>query len=291
MQVTKTANDVYVPGKLRYADDNDEMADFRLREGLNWRQRKDAEFMRSISKGVGLISGDPGSGKDLFGGSTAFMQKYYFPQRRALLDFLPRRAFGEYVPFGMREMMGEINKMAKKAGVEGCETSKDPKEEEEFGERIENETIKWATEGEGELLFTDAVWYMQELRPKAYNRNPSARTNKFIGGVLTVWRHLDLLTMGTHTDPEEIDYKAFLKKVTWRAKCSWSITRPNTSIVTIARGVFIGGSNVFAVEQTPVHYIVDGGKPRDFLGGLRLFDLYKSKNKDINLKPGLPKEG
>ena len=276
---------------LRYADDTDDMLEIPIRAGLNWRQKKDADFQRSISKGVGLVSGDPGSGKDLFTCSTAFMQKYYFPTRKVLLDFLPCRPFGEYIPFGMREMMHEINKMAKKAGVENAQNSKDPKEEEEFGEYLEGEAAKWATEGEGELLFTDAVWYMQELRAKAYNRNPNGRTNKFIGGILTVWRHLDLLVMGTHTDPDEIDYKAFLKKVTWRAKCRWSITRPHTTIVTVARGVFIGGGGVFAVEQKPVLYLVDGDKPREFLDGKRLFDIYKSKNKDINLKPSLPKEG
>ena len=60
----------------RYADDLDEMQDFPLREGLGWRGRREAKELRTISRGVMLVTGEPGSGKDLLGVSFCARQKY-----------------------------------------------------------------------------------------------------------------------------------------------------------------------------------------------------------------------
>ncbi len=286
MVVTKIANGEYSPaGNPRYADGGDEMGDFPLREGLSWRARKEARELRTISRGVMLISGEPGAGKDLFGVSFCARQKYLFG-RKILLDFLPRRAFGSYELFDAEIMMREINKMSKLAKVQGIETSVDQKEYDEF---IGDATVKWALEGEGESILKGAVLYLSELKRYCPNREPMNRFNKFIGSINSIWRHLDLLVIGTHVFPREIDRFTYLAYAKLRATCSWSITKPSTADVTIARGAFIGPDCVYNVEGRPLTLHVEGKEPRGWLGGKCYFDLYKSKNY-VNLKPVLRKE-
>jgi len=270
--------------KLRYAEEIDELEDFPLRQGLSWKAHKEAEFLYSIARGVMLVTGQPGSGKDLFGIGVSAMNKYFF-NRRVLLDFIPKRAFGEYTLFNARVMMQEINRMAKKAGVEGIEESNDLKEKEEF---VEDASKKWV-EGEGEVLLKGSVLYLSELKRYCYNRNPHNPFNKFIGSICTVWRHLDLLVIGTHVQKHEIDQYSYLAYVSHWAKCSWSLSRPDTTDVRISRGAFIGASDVYNVEGKPIIIHVDGNKSRTFLDNKRFYDLYHTKSM-VNLKPVLRKE-
>lgn len=265
--------------KLRYIDDEEELEDFPLREGLSWKARKEAEFLYSIARGVMLVTGQPGSGKDLFGIGLSAMNKHYF-NRRILLDFIPRRAFGEYTLFNAQVMMQEINKMAKIAGVENFEEGADKKEREGIAGDIGK---RWV-EGQGEALLKGSVLYLSELKRYCYNRSPHNPFNKFIGSICTVWRHLDLLVLGTHVQKHEIDQYSFLAYVKHWAKCSWSLTRPHTTDVKISRGAFIGASAVYNVEGKPIIMHVDGSKPRVFLEDKRFYDLYHTKNM-VNLKP------
>jgi len=268
----------------RYADEIDELEDFPLKEGLGYKARKEAEFLYSIARGVMLVTGQPGSGKDLFGISLAAMNKHYFG-RRILLDFLPTRAFGDYTLFNAKVMMQEINKMARMSGVEDLtETNKS----EEKALIVADASKKWV-EGEGEALLKGSVLYLSELKRYCYNRNPHNPFNKFIGSICTVWRHLDLLVIGTHVQKHEIDQYSYLAYVSHWAKCSWSLSKPNTTDVKVARGAFIGSHNVYDVEGKPILVHVDGDKPRSFLDGNRFYDLYKTKSM-VNLKPVLRKE-
>lgn len=270
----------------RFADELDDMDDFPLRDGLGWRARKEAKHLRTISRGVMLITGEPGSGKDLFGVSFAARQKFLFG-RRILLDFLPKRAFGEYTLFNASVMEGEINRMAKLAGVEGIADSDDVKEQDEF---LQEAVRDWALQGEGQVLLKNAVLYLSELKRYCYNRNPHNKFNKFIGSINSVWRHLDLLVMGTHVLAHEIDKFTYLSYAKIRATCDWSISRPCTADVTIARGAFITSDSVYRVEGQPLTLHVDGNEPRGWLGNKRFFDLYKTKNY-VNLKPMLTIKG
>lgn len=274
-----------VAAEPRYADEIDEMLDFPLRPGVGWRARREAKQLRTISRGVMLVTGEPGAGKDLFGTSFCARQKYLFG-RHILLDFLPKRAFGNYTLFNAEVMGREIDKMAKLSGVEGIEGSSDPKEQDEF---MDEAARDWALEGEGEVLLKNSILYLSELKRYCYNRNPHNRFNKFIGSINSVWRHLDLLVIGTHVLAHEIDQYTYLAYAKIRARCDWSITRPHTADVTIARGAFIGSDCVYRVEGRPLVLHVDGDASRGWLGGARYYDLYRTKSM-VNLKPVVKKE-
>lgn len=271
---------------LEFVEDQ-ALDDFPIREGLSYKERKEAEFLRTIARGVMLVTGQPGSGKDLYAGSLSWLQKYYFG-RRILLDFIPKRAFGEYTLFNAKVMMKEINKMAKEAGTEDITEDRYFKGSEKQSQAVDDYSKKWVEE-QGETLLKGAVLYLSELKRYCYNRNPHNPFNKFIGSICTVWRHLDLLIIGTHVQMHEIDRYSFLEYVTHWAKCTWSLTRPDTTDVKITRGAFIGANSVYDVVNKPMILHVNGSQPRKILGGKRFYDLYHTKNM-VNLKPVVRRE-
>lgn len=269
-----------IDSEIRFADDV-EMLDFPVRGNLTWRERREVEFLRTINRGVMLVSGPGGSGKDLFATYLAALNKYYFADlldasrpRRVLLDFLPKRAFGEYVLFNDEFMMQQIDEMAKASKMGKVYESNDQKEAVEF--------MDYATDGwirdKGAILLQGSLLYCQELKRYFHNRNPHNPFNKFLGKIIDQVRHLDMLFIGSHIDPEELDEKAFLRKVTHWAKCSWSYSMPDTTHVILTRGRFMMGNNVWNLQSHPVILDVNGGEPKKFLDGNRVYDLYPSKN-------------
>lgn len=250
-----------------------------------WKQKKEIELLKTMYRGVMLVTGKPRQGKDLFGTSFSYLNKFYFG-RPIMLDFKPKRLFGEYIFFDPRVMLQEINKMAKAASLNhltDIEETLTAKQAEVFSDASKD----WLEENE--TRFQNVILYLSELKRYCYNRNPHNRMNKFIGQLCTIWGHLDMLIIGTHVQAREIDQFTFLHYVTHWVNCAWSLSRPNTTCARISRGTYLSEQGMFDVALKPFIYNVDGGQPRDMLGGKRFFDLYNSKNM-INLKPVVQKE-
>jgi len=249
-----------------------------------WAQKKEIELYKTLYRGIMIVTGKPRSGKDLFGVLFCYLMKLFFG-RPILLDFKPKRPFGEYTPFDPQVLIQEINKMAKQAKFisDNIDTPMSKAE----GDYFVNYTEEWLDTNE--TLFKNAILYLSELKRYCYNRNPMSRMNKFIGSLCDIHGHLNLLVLGTHIDHREIDYKTFLKNVTIWANCKWSLTRPNNSLVVIRRGSYISEMGSFDLALKPFKYWVDGAVQRSYLNGQRAFDLYNTQNL-VNLKPVLPKE-
>lgn len=263
----------------RFVDDSDEeeMRDFEVVRdvsNLAYAARRQVELLRTIARGFMLITGDPGGGKDVFAISTASLFKYFFG-RGVILDFLPRKLFGEYTLMDAPTIVRKIREVAKAYRVEGIEESGDKGELSQF---MEEATAKWLLEGEGYDLFHRKVYYISELKKVAYNRNPMSRTNKFIGSLGTVWRHLDLLLMGTHVEANEIDVKAFLQYAKLRAVCKQTLEQHVFQAI-VRRGMYAAADFVVSnYSLRPVIFTINGNEPREYLGGKRFYDLYKTKH-------------
>jgi hypothetical protein len=250
-----------------------------------WAQKKEIELYKTLYRGVMLVTGKARQGKDLFGVTFSKLNKLYFG-RPIILDFKPKRLFGEYIFFDPPMMVREIDKMAKSASLGRMVDLEEPMTKKQEG--VFNDASQdWI--GQNETLFKNAIWYLSELKRYCYNRNPMGRMNKAVGSVCDIHGHLDLLVLGTHIDHREIDFKTYLKNVTVWAHCKWSLTKPNNTVVTIRRGSYISEMGSFDIALKPFRYWVDGAQHRDWLDGQRCFDLYNTKN-PVNLKPVLPKE-
>jgi len=253
-------------------------------ENPTYRQRKEIELFKTLYRGVMLVTGKPRSGKDLFGVTFSKLNKVYFG-RPVLLDFKPKRLFGEYIPFDPVLMVRQINNMAKQAKFKSDDTEEAMSNDEE--NYFKSMTEEWLNTNE--VLFKNAILYLSELKRYCYNRNPHSRMNKFIGSLCTIYGHLDLLILGTHVQAHEIDQYSFLYYITHWAKCKWSLVRPHTTDVRISRGTYLTELGQFDVALKPIVYHVDGAAPRSWLGGARCYDLYNTQNL-VNLKPVMQKE-
>lgn len=243
-------------------------------------QKKDIEILKSMYRGIMLVTGKPGAGKDLFGVAFCLLNKLYFG-RPVLLDFKPRRLFGMYIPFDPRLLVVEITKMAKASSLArlvDIEEAMTTAQEDTFDDASKN----WLDENE--TLFLNAILYLSELKRYCYNRNPHNRVNKFIGSVCDVHRHLDLMVLGTHINYKEIDKLSYLKNVSVWAQCAWSTSRLNTTRVSLRRATYITEQGSFDVPRDDIVYWVDGAAPRGFLDGEGFYQAYNTQGM-VNLMP------
>lgn len=266
--------------KLKFADDEagEEWADFSIKEELvarlSYNGRKLLSLLETIARGWMLVTGEVGGGKDLFTVSTASIFKHFYG-RRVILDFLPARAFGDYTLMDAPTIIRRVRNIAKAYHVEGIEDSQDKGELAQF---MEEATIRWLLEGEGYEIFNGSVYVVSEGKKVVYNRNPMARTNKFMGSLGTCWRHLNMLGMVTHVKANELDVKAFLEYAKLRAVCSQTLEQ-HVFEVKIYRGQYAGPDFVVSnIAMRPVRFTINGNEPHDYLGGKRFYDLYKSKH-------------
>jgi hypothetical protein len=223
-------------------------------------ERREIRYLKSIYWGVMFVEAKVGQGKDLFVFTLSYQGKRYFG-RPIVLDTRPRKLFGFYHYMNPQIMVREINKMAKKAGIEGVDV-KAPlkgKEEQAFDEVARG----WL--GENEVMFQNAVVYLSELGRYCPRRNPHNRVNRFIGSLASQVRHLNMLLVGTHVLEKEIDQTTFLGHTNIWAKPKWGMTKLNTTDVKIERGIYESEYGCFNVTLPPFNYQVDGGEPREFL--------------------------
>jgi hypothetical protein len=224
-------------------------------------ERREIRYLKSIYRGVMFVEAKAGQGKDLLVMTLSYLSKRYFG-RPVVLDMKPKRLFGFYHPFNPQIMVREINKMARKAGIERIDVNvplKKGKEEQAFDEAAK----EWL--GENEVMFQNAVVYLSELGRYCPRRNPHNRVNRFIGSLASQWRHLNMLLIGTHVLEEEIDRTTFLGHTNIWAKPKWGMTKLNTTDVKIERGIYESEYGCFNVTLPPFNYQVDGGEPREFL--------------------------
>lgn len=255
-------------------------------EELTERDIQEATWLaqKGLVRGVMLVTGPPGAGKGLFGTVMAWKLRRYFKDRRILLDYKPKPLFDEnaiepYTLFNGDFMLEELNKMAKASGTESV--SKEYSKEKISKVRELSEV--W-TNTQGAVLLKNAVLGLDELKRYFHNRRPMNTLGVLMGHIVTQWRHLDLLIIGMTPYKREIDAISFLPYVTHWVRCSWSMTRPDTTDAQVYRARFVGTTGIFEAVGKPITIHIDGGKAREELGGMRYYDTYNSK--DIkNLKP------
>ncbi len=277
--------------------DDTEFADdyyaLNVNPDLTRQEIEEAKLFSTMAHGVMLVTGRPGQGKDLWAHSYSYLIKRYFSNRKIFLDHKPKSLFGEYTPFTPDFMQAEITKMGKRANIdtetdeEGNFTGSERKQKQKSHQMTEA-VRDWLEDGsEGQVLLQNGILVLGELKRWCYNRRPHNPLNVLVGGICSIWRHLDLLIIGVTPQMHEIDQYTFLYYVTHWADCSWSISRPFTTDVKIRRGQYLDSTRgVFGVALKPIVFHVDGKKPRHFLGDKGFFDLYNSKNY-TNLQPAL----
>lgn len=266
------------------AEYTDDLYKNHLNPDLSAAEIEDAMVWAKYSRGVGVISGAPGSGKGITGIAITKKMQHYFG-KRPMLDFKPRRAFGPYLPFNDHSLVEQLKRMSSVAVGEGHEPEA----------AVDKAAHEWAT-SQGQVYFQNAVVLLDEFKRYHYKREPGKPINKLMGQVYDVFRHLDLLVLGMCIDINELDEFSCKPKLTFDIRCTWMTEytiqkyglSPYSTMATIYPIKFVSERGVFDVTGRPETFIIEGGKPREFLGGKRYIDLYNTKDaKAITPSPGL----
>jgi hypothetical protein len=110
----RTIEDVFkLDEDVLYDESNDTLTNGRLRvrPNLSDEDYEDAKFWAQYSRGLMLITGEPGAGKGITVHMIAKKMSYYFG-KLAILDTRPRKIFGSYMPFSEEMLAEQIERMS-----------------------------------------------------------------------------------------------------------------------------------------------------------------------------------
>ncbi len=268
-----------IDGLYDESEDNPNPYGVTLNPNLSAEERADALFWQHYTRGIMVVDGPPGSGKDLFATVVAWKMKRYF-NKTAILDFKPRKIFGPYMPFNEQTFGAQLGRLNEVAGFND-KTGSQKKQKEIIG--------NWVA-SEGQVLFKNSVAVFQEFRRYFYKRRPFLPLGMCLADVFDIFRHLDLLVIGTCVDARELDDHSCLPKVTYRARAmpakdEYGRPIPASTVVRIRSCTWM--SHISQLQErgqiVPVH--VDGLKPRPQLNWKRYVDLYPSNNAQSIIVP------
>lgn len=252
---------------------------------------KDAMFWAKYSRGIMLVTGAAGAGKGLLANMVAWKMKYYF-SKTALLDYRPRRLFGPYHPFNETVLVEQLSRMTNIA--EGSLSKEVEKNEKKANPMLQNLTREWIA-SQGKVFLQNSVLVLDEFKRYAYKRRPSRAIGLVLSELFDLWRHMDILIIGIAIERKELDRFWCLPKLTTEVRCQWlsenAIQKydlaPYSCLATLypLRYTGIAGEGILEVSSRPKKIIVEGGKPRECLGGKRWVDLYNTKDAKIIQPP------
>lgn len=252
-------------------DDGDDLYGFELQDGLTEEQIEDAKSLIPFIRGVMIVTGMPGSGKDLWLNALSYKIKRYFKNRKVFKDEKPKRLFGYYEPFNTMTVAEELSRIG-----EELMPDKISRRAAKTYQHIASLAEQWLTMG-GEEKLTGGILCMTEFWKYMHNRNPFNPMGILLGAVIKRWRHLDLLLIGNAPKKRELDRYSCLPYITHEVRCSW--LGNNRGKYRIFRTRYVGTEGVLEVTGKPKVMVIDGNAQRELLGGQRYYDLFVSKSK------------
>jgi len=265
-----------------------ELYDDQLRPNLTEEEIEDAIRMKRFIRGVMMVTGDPGSGKGVFGHVLPWKIKRYFLRRKVLLDHKPRPVFGPYLPFDDKFLKEELGKMAEMSNVRGEIPKEIDRKDKKRIKTISGLADKWVRSKQGEVYLSNSVLVLEEFKRYMHNRRPMNPLGITLGHIITWWRHLDILILGMSPFLNEIDRKACQQYITHEVRCTWQ--SDSTALCNVYQTQWVGSRGVLRIQSKPTPIVIDGWRERIELGVSyvedaddekvihhhRYFDLYNS---------------
>jgi hypothetical protein len=244
-----------------------------LNEGLTEAEISLAPLYASLSRGLMVVTGAPGSGKGVFSNHLAWQQRRLFKDKRVLLDYRLRRLFdlgqedNRYILFNSEFFDKEVAKMAASSGTTIIRENDTEHKYKTTQKVLKDNTQKLAKEWfrNNELLFVNAHMNLDEFKRYFHNRNPMNPMGIKLGHIITMWRHMGMLILGMCPYLSEIDQYSVIPYMSHEVKCSWS-TDGNTTFASFYKKKSVTTRGVINVEGKPVRLRVNGGKPLPEIG-------------------------
>ncbi len=271
----------------------------------------DAKFWYPRSRGVGLISGEPGAGKGVLLNMIGYKMRWYF-NKTILMDYMPRRAFAQewmpqacdiltglptmpailvreipYIPFGKKQFVEQLSRMSNVAmGDLLGEDDEDLKDEEEnqivkVNKAAEQKRVSAIQHATGEWLSTKGNVFLKYAvlkidEAKKYHNKRTGTHNPMTNMLMMlyqVYRHLDLLVLLATAHRDDLDTIQFMPKVTYEIKANWAISRKYTTVGNLVTYAQATSDGVQRVVGKNIPLPTDGAMPREVLGNYTLTTL------------------
>lgn len=276
------------------APEYDAVKSFMISDKLNDEEYADALFWSDYRRGLMLLTGPPGQGKDMLAHMISWKFKKYFDMR-AISDTRPRKIFGSYIPFSKEFLVEQLDRAMEVATgqVKLYELpTKKPKteEEEETIEYLKRENEKllkfkpyvtgdgrWIS-SRGEVFIRKAIWLLNEFGSRyMYKKEPNAPITRTLLKTFTIWRHLQSLIIGIGTERSDFNPQCF-EKVTCEVRMQ-RLSRGRLIFGAILYPLrYVGATGELIVSGKPIPIKIDGELPRECLRGYAWKDLYNTDN-------------
>jgi len=179
--------------------------DFKTNEEYLSRWLVDMGFAAPF--GLGLVEGNLGGGKSLFGYTIAWWIKRLFGTK-ITVDQIPRPCFGEVTEFVMPE---------------------DILKEKELIDRIAERGDTWEGPEMRQLKLFNRFVFLDEFYKVAHNRR--GMTNQMIefGDIIKQLRHLGTFILCAMPHKNEVDIKGIEQYISVDIRAAWSMIKPDTA--------------------------------------------------------------
>jgi hypothetical protein len=253
--------------------EEDELYGFELQDDLTEEQIELALKIANkwrLLRGIAIVTGQVGSGKDLFLNTIAYLVKRLFKNRTVHRDEKPRRLFGYYEPFNTITVAQEL------AAFEENLPKEISRQDAKMLKKLSSLAEQWlSTVGEKKLQ--GGVLCLTEFWRYMHNRNPFSPIGILLGGVVKRWRHMDLLLIGNAPKRHELDRFSCLPYVTTEVRCSWAGN--DTAQYRIIPVRYVGSKGVIEKAGKPRVIEINGREPRELLDGKCYYNLFVSKSR------------
>lgn len=253
-----------------------------LNEGLTEYELELVPLYASLSRGVMVISGQPGSGKGAFFNHLSWQDRRLFAGRKVLLDYKPRPLFdlgmehNRYFLFNSEFIVKEMDKMALKSGTtimeedEAVYEGTKKKQKKNLLKNTSDVARQWTDANE--VLLQNGILGIDEGKKIFNKRNPHSRVAMFYGMIISVWRHLDLLIAIMCPFLNEIDRFLVEQYMTHEIRTSCGIrSKSSTVFADFYKKGSVTGKGVVYIQGRPIRIKVDGAEPRPEIG-VKLLD-------------------
>jgi len=253
----------------------DSLYELQLNPGLNSELLDYAEKFKYMTRGIMIVTGMPGSGKDLWGNTVSWLVKTIFKGKKVFRDEIPRRLFGNYEEFSEITVMNEFAQLS--ADLDDQMPSEIKRSDAKTAKKMVDLSNQWMAKI-GEERLHNSVLFMTEFWRYMHNRKPFSPIGMLLGAIVKRWRHLDLLLIGNAQQKRELDAISCLPYITHEVRCSWGINNPNAGGYRLYPVKWVSSSGVLEVRGKSKKFRIDGKQPRDFLDGKGYFNLFNSKS-------------
>ena len=291
----KTIEDVFQLDRHLLFDDAEVLQPLdmlKLNPKLTEDELEDAFFWKDYTRGLMLITGEPGAGKGIFSHMLAKKMAYYFG-KIAILDTRPRVSFGNYIPFSEEMVAEQIERMSAVESGNG-EVSDNKwiahmRREEKV---IDPDTGKATREKRiieynGEVFLRNSVAMLDEFGNKYMSRlsSPTLSIKQVLLKLFNFWRHMHCLMLGVGVSLEDFDRKC-LDKAVWEARCVKvrGAVEHKEDPEAIIIGVYLTSIKYNPIQDELTKtggtqmLRINASEPKNMLNGLAWKDIFNTDN-------------